>query len=229
MDAALGRVEHDPNVRVLIVTGNDRVFSTGVDVSDESVSKMDPLEARFFSRLGKQMFGRLEALDIPTVAAVNGTALGGGLELALACDFRIAGERAAFGLPESNLGILPGWGGTQRLLRHLGYAKALEAILSGEIISAKDALALGLVQEVVPKGKDVVEAAKKWSERFRSRSRVALAVCKKAVRMAADLPLRYGEEFEAELFALAWASEHRRKGIEAFLKREKPEFPIGFE
>jgi len=229
MDRALDVVEHDPKIRVLIVTGNERVFSTGVDVSDESVRGMDPLEARFFSRLGKHMFGRLEALDIPTIAAVNGTALGGGLELALSCDFRLASERAAFGLPESNLGIIPGWGGTQRLMRHIGYSRALELILSGEIINAKDALSAGLIQQIVPKGEDVVVAAKKWSERFTTRSRVALAMCKKAVRMAADLPLRYGEEYEAELFALAWASGHRKTGIDSFMKREKPEFPTDFE
>jgi enoyl-CoA hydratase len=231
MDSALTRVEHDSEVRVLIVTGNDRVFSTGVDVTHESVRNMDPMQARFFSRLGKLMFARIEALDIPSVAAVNGTALGGGLELALACDFRIAAERAGFGLPESSLGILPGWGGTQRLIRHIGYARALELILTGEIVSANDALQCGLVQLVVPKGEDVVEGAKKWSEKFlsRSRSRVAVALCKKAVRMAAELPLRYGEEFEAELFALAWASEHRRIGIDAFSERQKPEFPISFD
>ena len=229
MDSALTRAEHDPEVRVLIVTGNDRVFSTGVDVTHESVRNMDPMQARFFSRLGKLMFARIEALDIPSVAAVNGTALGGGLELALACDFRIAAERAGFGLPESSLGILPGWGGTQRLIRHIGYPRALELILTGEIVSANDALQCGLVQLVVPKGEDVVEGAKKWSEKFLSRSRVAVALCKKAVRMAAELPLHYGEEFEAELFALAWASEHRRIGIDAFSQRQKPEFPTSFD
>ncbi len=229
MASALSQVENDAEIRVLIVTGNDRVFSTGVDVSHPSVYEMDPMQARYFSRLGKFMFGRLESLDIPTVAAVNGTALGGGFELALACDFRIASERAGFGLPESNLGIIPGWGGTQRLLRHIGYAKALEMILAGEIISAKDALAAGLVQAIVPKGEDVVDAAKNWSERFTTRSRVALAMCKKAVRMAADLPLRYGEEYEADLFGLSWASGHRERGIDAFKNREKPQFPTEFE
>ncbi len=229
MANALRTVEHDPKIRVLIVTGNDKTFSTGVDVSDSSVEGMDALEARFLSRLGKQMFGRLDALEIPTIAAINGTALGGGLELALSCDFRIASERALFGLPESNLGIIPGWGGTQRLVRHVGYAKAMELILTGEIIKANDALALGIIQEVVPKGEDVVEASKKWSEKFTKRSRVALALCKKAVRMAAELPLRYGEEFETELFALAWASKHRKLGIDAFLDRKKPDFPLGFE
>ena len=229
MDRALERVEHDPEVRVLIVTGNDRVFSTGVDVTHESVVNMDAMQARFFSRVGKQMFGRLEALDIPTVAAVNGTALGGGLELALSCDFRIASERAGFGLPESGLGIIPGWGGTQRLMRHVGYARSMEMILTGEIISAKDALEMGLVQQVVSKSEDVVEASKKWSEKFTTRSRVALAICKKAVRMAADLPLKYGEEYEADLFGLAWASGHRKLGIESFSSREKPEFPLMFD
>jgi enoyl-CoA hydratase len=228
MVRSLDQVENDPKIRVLIVTGNDRVFSTGVDVTHESVVNMDALQARFFSRLGKVMFGRLEALDIPTVAAVNGTALGGGLELALACDFRIASERAGFGLPESGLGILPGWGGTQRLYRHLGYARSMEMILTGEMISARDALNYGLIQMIVPKGEDVIEAAKKWSEKFTTRSRVALAMCKKAVRMAADLPIRYGEEFETELFALAWASKHRKIGIDALQAREKPQFPTEF-
>jgi len=228
MAATMDTVEHDNDVRVLIVTGNDRVFSTGVDVSDDGVRNMDAFDARYFSRLGKLMFGRLESLDVPTVAAINGTALGGGLELALACDFRIASERAGFGLPESALGIIPGWGGTQRLLRHVGYSKSLDMILSGELIKASDALELGLIQEIVPKGEDVVAAAKKWSEKFTTRSRVALALCKKAVRMAADLPVAYGGEYEAELFALAWASKHRVAGIDAFTERKKPEFPNEF-
>ena len=228
MAAALDGVEHDRDIRVLIVTGNDRVFSTGVDVSYDAIKNMDALEARYFSRVGKILFGRLESLDIPTVAAVNGTALGGGLELALACDFRVASERAGFGLPESSLGIIPGWGGTQRLLRHIGYAKSLEMILTGEMIKASEALELGLIQAVVPKGEDVVEAAKKWSEKFIGRSKVALALCKKAVRMAADLPVLYGGEYEAELFALAWASEHRKAGINSFIERKKPEFPNDF-
>ncbi|MCX6646551.1 MAG: enoyl-CoA hydratase/isomerase family protein, partial [bacterium] len=227
-DEVLKIIEHDAEIRVVIVTGNDRVFSTGVDVLDPSIYNMDPMQARYFSRLGKKMFGRLEDIDIPTVAAINGAALGGGLELALTCDFRIASERAMFGLPESNLGIIPGWGGTQRLLRHLGYSRALELILSGEIIKAREAYETGLVQTLVPKGEDVVEASKKWSERFTSRSRVALAMCKKAVRMAADLPLKYGEEYEADLFGLAWASQHREIGIDSFKNREKPDFPLDF-
>ncbi|HDS30100.1 MAG TPA: enoyl-CoA hydratase/isomerase family protein [Firmicutes bacterium] len=229
MDECLTTVEHDPEIRVLIITGNDRTFSTGVDVSDPSVKNMDPLQARFFSKVGKSMFDRIESLDVPTIAAVNGTALGGGLELALSCDFRIASERAIFGLPESQLGIIPGWGGTQRLLRHLGYSKSLDMILSGEMIKAKDARELGLVQELVPKNDDVLEAAKKWAEKFVKRSRVALALCKKAVRIAWDLPLHYGEEYEAELFALAWASRHRKIGIDSFNEREKPEFPTSWE
>lgn len=229
MDEAFYVVEHDPEIRVLIITGNNRVFSTGVDVNHETVVNQDAMQARLFSKLGKKMFGRLEEMDIPTVAAVNGTALGGGMELALACDFRIASERAGFGLPESNLGILPGWGGTQRLMRHVGYTKSLELIMMGDMISAREAYELGIVQALVAKGEDVVTAAKKWSEKFTTRSRVALAMCKVAHRMAADLPLKYGEQYESELFALAWASEHRKRGIEAFGKREKPEFPIPYD
>lgn len=229
MDGILSKVERDQEIRVLILTGNDRVFSTGVDVSHPSIYEMDPMEARYFSRLGKTMFGRMEQLDIPTIAAINGTALGGGLEICLTCDFRIASERAMFGLPESNLGIIPGWGGTLRLLKHIGYTKALEMILTGDIITAREALEAGLIQELVPKGEDVVKAAKKWGERFTKRSKVALAMCKKAVRMASELPLKYGEEFEAELFGIAWASKHREIGIEAFRNREKPEFPTDFD
>ncbi len=229
MDDAMKTVEHDPEVRVLIVTGNDRTFSTGVDVSHPSIRDMDAMQARYFSRVGKHMFGRLESLDIPTIAAVNGTALGGGFELALSCDFRIASERAVFALPESSLGIIPGWGGTQRLIRHVGYSRAMEMILTGEMIKAKDALELGLVQELVPKGEDVVEATKKWAEKLTKRSRVALAMCKKAVRMAYELPLHYGNEYEAELFGFAWASKHRQIGIDSFVDRKKPEFPTEFE
>ncbi len=228
MDAVLSEVEHDKKIRVLILTGTKRVFSTGVDVLHKEIREMDPSQARYFSRTGKIMFNRLEALDIPTVAALNGTALGGGLELALACDFRVASERAGLGLPESNLGIIPGWGGTQRLIRHVGYARAMEMILAGELIKASEALELGLVQVVVPKGEDVIDAAKKFSEKFTTRSRVALAICKRAVRMAAELPLKLGEEYEADLFAFTWASRHRKLGIDAFAEREKPEFPLDF-
>ncbi|HEX9746441.1 MAG TPA: enoyl-CoA hydratase/isomerase family protein [bacterium] len=229
LDGVLREVEHDTKIRVLIVTGNDRVFSTGVDVNHKTVSEMDAMEARLFSKIGKEMFRRIEDLDIPTVAAVNGTALGGGMELALACDFRVASERAGFGLPETNLGILPGWGGTQRLLKHIGYTKALEMIMMGSLIKASDAYDMGLVQELIPKGEDVVEAAKKWSEKFTTRSRVSIATAKIALRMASELGLKYGSEFESELFAFAWASAHRKLGIEAFANREKPEFPLSFD
>ncbi len=228
MSEAIDQVEGNREISVLIITGNNRVFSTGVDVNDEEIRHMDALQARYFSRTGKQIFSKLEGLEIPVIAAINGTALGGGLELALACDFRIASERAGFGLPESNLGIIPGWGGTQRLIRHVGYARALEMILTGEMIKASEALELGLIQKIVPKSEDTVEATKEWSSKFLNRSRVAIAICKKAVRMAADLPLKYGESMETELFGLAWASKHREMGIDSFIERKRPEFPPDF-
>ena len=220
IDDALRDIWDDHETRALIITGNDRVFSTGADV--RSIKDISPNDARHFARGGKVAMGRLEELNIPTIAAINGLCLGGGLEMALCCDFRIASAKARFAQSEVNIGIIPGWGGTLRLPRVIGESNAMRMILSGEMISAKEALDLGLVSKIVPNNDDIIEYCKKFAKPIVNRSRVAVMYAKKAVKSGLEIPLKYANDLESELFGFAWASEDRIEGIDAFLKKEKP-------
>ncbi|MBU1023770.1 enoyl-CoA hydratase/isomerase family protein [bacterium] len=220
LDSALNDIWDDSESRVLILTGNDRVFSTGADVG--SIRDISPHEARHFARSGKMAFGRLEELNIPTIAAINGLCLGGGLELALCCDFRIATQKARFAQSEVNIGIIPGWGGCVRLPRTIGQTNAMRMIMSGDMINAKEALALGLISSIVPSNESVIDFCKEFAKPFVSRSRIALMYAKKAVKTGMEIPLKYANDLESELFGFAWASEDREEGIDAFLKKEKP-------
>ena len=184
--------------------------------------KASPNEARHFARSGKLAFGRLEELNIPTIAAINGLCLGGGLELALTCDFRIATQKARFAQSEVNIGIIPGWGGCLRLPRVIGLSRAMRMILSGEMISAKEALEIGLINKLAPNDGDIIDVCKEYAKPFLNRSRVALMYAKRAIKAGYEIPLKYANELENELFGFAWASEDRVEGIDAFLKKEKP-------
>ncbi|MFZ0889531.1 MAG: enoyl-CoA hydratase-related protein, partial [Candidatus Binataceae bacterium] len=169
-------VRHDPAVRVLIVTGvGDRAFVAGADIA--AMAEMSAVEGLEFSRLGHRVMQTFEDLSIPVIAAVNGFALGGGLELALACDLIIAGEKARFGQPEINLGLIPGFGGTQRLPHRIGHARACELIMTGEMIDAKTALELRLVNAVVPSA-ELIEAARKLAAKLAAKSALALRQAK---------------------------------------------------
>lgn len=220
IDRALQAIWDDHETRALIITGNSRVFSTGADV--KSIRDISPFEARHFSRGGKIAFGRLEELNIPTIAAINGLCLGGGLELALCCDFRIALAKARFAQSEVNIGIIPGWGGTLRLPRVIGQANALRMILSGEMISAKDAIEMNLISKLVPNGEDIIDFCKEFAKPFVTHSRIAISYAKRAVKAGFEIPLKYANDLESELFGFAWASDDRIEGIDSFLKREKP-------
>ena len=219
---ALEIIWDDEKVKALIVTGNDRVFSTGADL--RSLHNISPYEARHLARRGKEAIGRLEDLNIPTIAAINGLCIGGGLELSLCCDFRIASTKACFSQGEVNIGIIPGWGGCLRLPRVIGQANALKMIFSGEMINAKDALELGLIQKIIPTEEDIVEAAKEYARPFVNRSRISLMFAKRAVKTGLEIPLKYAYDIESELFGFAWASEDRVEGMESFLKKEKPKW-----
>jgi enoyl-CoA hydratase len=204
-------------LRVLIVhSGYEKVFSTGADI--ESIGDIDAAEALHFSRHGKSVFEMLEQLPCLTVCALNGFALGGGLELALHCDLRIAAASARMGLPEINLGIIPGWGGTQRLPQVVGRSRALRMILSGEPVNAETALSHGLVDEVVPTYAELVPAAEKLAGKFSDKPREATGRAKQAVYGASS-------ELESTLFSAAWGSAERSEGTAALIAKRRPSWP----
>ncbi len=208
--------------RVIVVTGaGERAFVAGADIA--AMSTMDPQEAKRFAEIGHAAMALLDRSPIPTIAAVNGFALGGGCELALACDVRIAAENALFGFPEVSLGILPGMGGTQRLPRLIGPALAKELILSGRRIDAEEARLMGLVNRVVPQG-EALRAAKELAAEIAANGPVAVRHAKAAANRALDVDLISGLEYEADQFALLFATEDAREGMSAFAERRGPQF-----
>lgn len=208
--------------RAIIVTGaGERSFVAGADIS--AMSSMSPLEAKRFSEIGHAAMALLDRSPIPTIAAVNGYALGGGCEVAIACDIRVAAENATFGFPEVGLGILPGMGGTQRLPRLVGPALAKELIFTGRRIGAEEALRIGLVNRVVPQG-EALDAAREIAAEISANGPLAVRYAKSAANRATDVDLISGLEYEADQFALLFATEDAREGMGAFVEKRKPEF-----
>ena len=208
--------------RAIVVTGaGERAFVAGADIGAMSI--MEPLEAKRFSEIGHAAMALLDRSPVPTIAAVNGYALGGGCEVALACDIRIAAENATFGFPEVSLGILPGMGGTQRLPRLIGPALAKELIFTGRRISAKEAREIGLVNRVVTEG-EALNAARELAVEISANGPLAVRHAKAAANRTLDVDLVSGLEFEADQFALLFATEDAREGMNAFGERRKPEF-----
>ena len=218
---ALLDLEDDPP-RVTIVTGaGERAFVAGADIA--AMNEMSPLEAKGFSELSHAATSLLARSPAPTIAAVNGFALGGGCEIALACDIRIAAENALFGFPEVTLGILPGMGGTQRLPRLVGPGIAMEMIFSGRRIKAEEARMINLVNRVVPEG-EALEAARELAQEIAANSPIAVRHAKQATHKALDVDLTSGLEYEADQFALLFATEDAREGMSAFVEKRAPEF-----
>ena len=216
----LREVRHDASIRVLIVTGaGDRAFVAGADIA--AMSKMSTVDGLEFTRLGHRVMGTIEDLPIPVIAAVNGFALGGGVELAMACDLIIASEKARFGQPEINLGLIPGFGGTQRLPHRIGQAKARELIMTGDMIDAKTALELGLVNYVVAPDQLMAET-RKLAEKIASKSAVAIRQAKAALRASFTMEEDAGLRFEQESFGITFASEDRVEGTSAFVAKRPP-------
>ena len=222
MRETLDEIAANPEVRALVITGAGAAFVAGADIK-EFTQLQTAAEARARLQETKTIFDRIDALPIPTIAAVNGYCLGGGNELALACDLRIASANARFGQPEIDLGIIPGWGGTQRLLRLVGPARTLEICLTGAQIPAQEALRIGLVNKVVPEGM-VVREAKNLARLLATKSRTATAAILAAVREGEGLPLAQGLAVEMEHFAPLVETPDAREGITAFLEKRKPSF-----
>ena len=218
--AALQVVESDATVRALVLRGDGPAFCAGADLA-EFAEMGDAFAGREASLAGQDVVNALAAMPIPTVAALHGAALGGGLELALACDLRVAAEDARLGLPETRLGLIPGYGGTQRLPRLIGEARALDLILTGRRIDAQEALAMGLVTRVAA---DATAAALEVAHGAAEGAPVALGLAKEALLRGRDGTLAQGLETEADLFALATTSEDAREGIAAFLEKRAPTF-----
>ncbi len=219
LDEAVEKAAADENVKAVVLTGSgDKAFVAGADISQ--FSKLNALDGERFARRGQEVFGKLEALPKVVIAAVNGYALGGGCELALACHLRVASENAVFGQPEVNLGILPGYGGTQRLPRVVGRGLALEMILTGGNVRAQRAYEIGLANAVVPQG-EAVAAAKKMAQTVAGKAPLAVALSLRAV-YAADVPQTEGLAYEASLFGQACASDDLKEGAAAFLEKRAP-------
>ncbi len=222
LGALLAEIEGRGDVRALIVTGAGQAFVAGADIK-EMATVTTPEQAQALLQGGHAVLNRLDSLPIPTIAAVNGYCLGGGNELALACDFRLASDRARFGQPEINLGVMPGFGGTVRLTRLVGPARALEIMLTGADISAQDALRMGLVNRVVPEG-TVVREARKLAEILAGKPAGALRAILAQVADGYGLPLPDALALESRQFANLLGSPDAREGLTAFVEKRKPTF-----
>ncbi|MBM3372479.1 MAG: enoyl-CoA hydratase/isomerase family protein [Betaproteobacteria bacterium] len=219
---AAAAVAADDAARVLLLTGSgERAFVAGADIAE--MQDLDPAGAADFSRAGLRALQALETLPVPVVALVNGYALGGGCELALACDWIIASERAVFGQPEVNLGIPPGFGGTQRLLRRVGRARAMELVTTGRQIPAAEALTLSLVAQVVAP-EALLDAGLALARTLAAKGPLAVRLAKQAVRCGADLDLANACAYETAQFAQAFASADQKEGMRAFLEKRPPRF-----
>jgi enoyl-CoA hydratase/carnithine racemase len=214
--------QHDDQVRCVILTGSgDKAFVAGADINELANDSPDAARERALG--GQRVFDAIEHLGKPVIAAVNGFALGGGCELAMACTLRIAADTAVFGQPEINLGIIPGFAGTQRLTRLVGKASAMDMVLTGRTISAQDALTIGLISRVVPAG-ELMRSARALADELAAKAPVALRYAMDAINQGADMPFAEACQLEAALFGMIAATEDRREGVQAFLQKRKPEF-----
>lgn len=221
LDAAVDTVFADDETRVVIITGEGRAFVAGADIGE--MAGMDMVQGRAFGNVGQDIFRKIEKSEKPTIAAVNGFALGGGCELAMACDIRIAADSAIFGQPEVGLGITPGFSGTQRMAALVGKSKAIELILTAENINAAEAERIGLVSKVVSADK-LMETAEEMAQKIASRAPLAVMWANSAVKRGLETDIDSGIAIEADLFGMCFATEDQKEGMNAFLERRKAEF-----
>lgn len=219
----LDKISADEDIRVLILTGSgEKSFVAGADITE--LAKLNALQTKSFSKKGQVIIGRLQELPIPVIAAVNGFALGGGNEMALASDFIYASENAKFGMPEINLGLIPGFGGTQRLARLTGKNIAKEMIFTGKIISATEAREIGLVNTVCPDNESLRKEVLKTATLIASKGKVSLRAAKETINSGMDADLLTGCSIECDAFALCMTSEDAKEGITAFLEKREAVF-----
>ncbi len=218
LEGAFSALGTDRAVRAVILTGAGKAFAAGADIKE--MADFSPLEARAYAQRGQRVFNLIEDFPHPVIAAVNGFALGGGCELAMACDLRIASEKAKAGQPEVKLGIIPGFGGTQRLPRILGRSAAKYLLFTGEIISAQRALEIGLFDEVVAPDQ-LMPRCLEIARTIASRAPVAVSLCKAAVNQGTDTTLGHGLSHETELFAQTFVTADQKTGMQAFLEKRE--------
>jgi enoyl-CoA hydratase len=222
LSTVLDELGRDSSVQVVILTGSgEKAFVAGADISQ--MKDLTPLEGRGFAQLGQATFRKLELLPQPVIAAINGFALGGGCELALACDIRLASENARFGQPEVALGLTAGFGGTQRLPRLIGTGLASELLFTGDIIDAQEAYRIGLVNRVYALD-SLLEEAQKLAQRIAGRAPIAVQLSKSALQRGMNLDLDSAQAYEAEVFALTFSTQDQTEGCMAFVEKRKPAF-----
>ena len=225
LNTCLAELENNDDVKVVILTGSgEKSFVAGADISE--MVNATPAEGRKMGLLAREAFGRLENMPQVTIAAVNGFALGGGCEISMACDIRVASDNAKFGQPECGLGILPGFGGTQRLPRLVGKGRAKELIFTCDMITADDAFRMGLANHVVPQA-ELIDYCKAMAGRIMKNGPLAVALAKQAINTGSDTDLDSGLKLEANLFGLSFSTADKMEGMTAFLEKRKEKHFIG--
>jgi enoyl-CoA hydratase len=219
---AVEQFRDDPEADILIITGSgEKAFIAGADIS--FMVDMTALEGRQFGQLGADVFRLIETVNKPVIAAINGFCLGGGCELAMACDFRICNEKSKFGQPEVSLGVTPGFGGTQRLPRLVGLGMAKQLLYTGEVIDAQEALRIGLVNKVFP-NETLMEEARKIAGKIAAQGQISVQLCKTAVHEGMQSDIDRAMALESNIFGLCFASEDQKEGMKAFTEKRKAQF-----
>ncbi len=223
LDKALDIIQEDDDVYLFILTGRGRAFVAGADILE--MKELNSEGARKFAEIGQRVFRKIELMEKPSIAAVNGFALGGGCELSMACDIRIASNKAKFGQPETGLGVTPGFSGTNRLSRLVGLAKAKELIFTCDIISAEEAFRIGLVNMVVD-SEELMDRANEMAAKIISKGQLAIRYSKTAINRSYETDIETGNLIEKDLFGLCFATEDQKEGMRAFVEKRKPDFKL---
>ncbi|NMA86442.1 MAG: short-chain-enoyl-CoA hydratase [Tissierellia bacterium] len=223
LDKAMDIIEKDEEIHIVILTGEGRAFVAGADIGE--MKDMDVFQAREFADLGLGVFRKIELMEKPIIAAINGFALGGGCELSMCCDIRIASEKAKFGQPEVGLGIIPGFAGTQRLSRLVGMGRAKELIFTTDMINAEEAYRIGLVNKVVPVDK-LMEEALAMAKSISEKGQIAVRFAKTSINRGIDVDMETAMAIERDLFGLCFATEDQKEGMTAFLEKRNPNYKL---